>query len=345
MSWAMKSNYKTVSLLALLALAIGLPLFVRSPYYQHIIIMGFFTSICCLSWRLIMLVGAFSLGHMAFVGIGAYASALMVMKFGAPFWAALPVAGLIPALFAVIIGYPALRLKGFYFAIMTLLLGQAVVLTILNWTSLTRGAVGLLNIPPPSAIPVFGLLTIEFTSHASYYYLGLTLLVISIIAMRRMEQFRIGRIMRAIVQDETLAESVGINTARLKVIVFATGCFWAGIAGAFYAHYMTFVSPASFTVWGSVYTLVYAIVGGMGSVAGPIIGAFVMSGIWEGVRFLKDFQPIANAILLMLIMFFLPGGLVSLPQVILRKKVSSSPIIKVSEWVRGKIGLVFSRKK
>jgi branched-chain amino acid transport system permease protein len=269
-------------------------------------------SICSLSWRLLMVIGQLSFGQGGFVGIGAYASALMAMKLGFPFWVSLPLSALIAGLLGAIIGYPGLRLKGAYFVIMTLILGECIRLLIQSWQGLTNGVNGITDISPPSAISIPGLLTVNFTTKAPFYYLVLGLLIITVIVMRRIDKSSLGSTFRGIAQSDSLAESLGVNIARYKVLAFGISCFFCGVAGSFFAHYMAFVHPDNFNIWLSAYMVIYSIVGGMGSVAGPILGSLVMVSAVELFRPLQNFQAISYAVVLIVAIMFLPGGFVSL---------------------------------
>ena len=305
---------RPLSFAALIVLLFLIPLFVKDAYALHILIMATISIILASSLRLILTSGQMSLGHGGMMSIGAYTSALLVMKLGLSTWAALPVAGLAAGVVALLVGYPFTRVKGIYFVMVTVFLAEVVRLIFEQWRSLTSGTSGLTNIPRPDAIIVPGLVSIDFTSKAHFYYLIVVMALITLLVLYTLERSYIGRAWFSIQQADFLAESVGINTTRLKVAAFSIGCFFAGIAGAFYSHYIAVITPAGFGFLFAVYTLVYMVVGGMRRFSGPVVGAFVLTLLPESVRVLKEYQPILFAAVLILIIFFMPEGIVGLPE-------------------------------
>jgi branched-chain amino acid transport system permease protein len=237
------------------------------------------------------------------------------MKGGLSFWIAFPLAGIISAIVALLIGYPTLRIKGVYFSIITFAFAEIIRLIIIHWPSLLGGYGGLAKIPAPDPF-----LTIRFTSRLPYYYLLLALAIVTYVVMVRIDQSRLGKIFSSIHESDTLAESIGINIMKYKIIAFCIGCFFAGLSGSFYAHYFNFTSPEFFTIWQSIYCLIFVLVGGGGSVFGPLLGSFFLTLIPEILRVAKEYEPIIYAVILILIMFLLPGGLISLPMRLRGKK-------------------------
>jgi branched-chain amino acid transport system permease protein len=262
-----------------------------------------------------MSTGQLTLGHAAYMAVGAYASTLLTMKIGLSFWLAFPLAGLISSLVALLIGYPTLRIKGVYFAIITFAFAEIVRLLIVHWPSLLGGYGGIPNVPPPS--PIFN---ISFKSRIPFYYLILVLCLVTYVVMVRIDRSRIGKIFASIHESDTLAESIGINIMKYKITAFCIGCFFAGMSGSFYAHYFNFTSPEFFTIWQSVYCLVFVIVGGAGSVWGPLLGSFFMTLVPELLRVARELEPVIYAVILIAVMFVLPGGLVTLPARLRGKK-------------------------
>lgn len=291
------------------------PFFTQDPYVLNILITTGIWTVAAWGVRLIMSTGQLTLGHAAYMAIGAYASALLVMRVGLSFWIAFPLAGIISALVALLIGYPTLRIKGVYFSIITFAFAEIIRLIIIHWPSLLGGYGGLANIPAPHPF-----MTIRFTSRLPYYYLLLALVLVTYLVMVRIDQSRLGKIFSSIHESDTLAESIGINIMKYKIIAFCIGCFFAGLSGSFYAHYFNFTSPEFFTIWQSIYCLIFVLVGGAGSVFGPLLGSFFLTLIPEILRVAKEFEPVIYAIILILIMFLLPGGLISLPARLQGKK-------------------------
>lgn len=315
---------KPASYTVLILLLFLIPLFVKDAYYIHILIIVGINVILASSLRTIAATGQFSLAHAGFMAIGAYASALLMMKSGLSFWIALPLAGIAAGLLALLLGYPFIRVKRVYFAMLTLFTGEVIRLIIVQWKELTGGSTGLTNVPPPNPLVIPGLLNITFTSKVPYYYLILILVLITLLFLYSIERSRIGAIFTAIQQGDSISESVGINTAGFKVLSLCIGCFFAGIAGSFYSHYILVVSPTSFTVVQTIYMLVYITVGGRKSFFGAIIGALVLTIIPEAFRVLREYQPLIFAVILLLIIFCLPEGLASLPKLVRSKMAKHS---------------------
>ena len=300
-----KNRLGTIFLLVILA---AFPVFVQDPFVLNILITTGIWATAVWGVRLIMSTGQLTLGHAAYMAVGAYASSILVMKAGLSFWLVLPMAGLVAALVALLIGIPTLRIKGVYFSIITFAFAEIIRLIIVNWPGFLGGSGGIPGIPSPS--PFF---SIPFTGRVPFYYLILGISVVTYQVMMGIEKSRIGKIFSAIHEGDDLAQSIGINIMKYKMIAFCLGCFFAGLSGSFYAHYFNFASPEFFTIWQSVYCLLFVIVGGMGSVFGPLLGSFFMTLVPEFLRGTKEYEPVVYAVILILVMFLLPGGLVTLP--------------------------------
>jgi branched-chain amino acid transport system permease protein len=305
---------KPASYTVLILLLFSVPLFVKGAYPLHVLIMVGISIILTSSLRTIATTGQISLAHAGFMAIGAYTSALLVMKLGLPFWATFLIGGIAAALIALLVGYPFVRVRRVYFAMLTLFLGAVIRLTITEWRGMTGGTSGLLNIPPPNSIVIPGLLNIAFDSKVSFYYLALVLVLISLLFLYRIDSSRVGRTLLAIQQGDFIAESVGVNVANFKVLAWCVGCFFAGIAGSFYAHYIRVLTPDSFGIIQAIYIVVYMVVGGMRKFSGPILGAFILTLVPEMFRGLKEYQPFVFVGILFITIFLLPDGLASLPE-------------------------------
>jgi branched-chain amino acid transport system permease protein len=208
-----------------------------------------------------------------------------------------------------LIGIPFTRLKGIYFTMVSIFFVQIVVLTVQQWRSLTGGASGLYGIPRPD-----GFWGIVFKSKSSFYFYILAVAIVSLLIMWAIEHSRVGLTFRGIQQADSLAQSVGINTARYKILAFTAGGFFAGLIGAFYASYISTLDPTAFSFLFTIYILIYMIVGGQGSFLGPIIGAAFLTLVPEVARPLKSYMPLLFAAILMVVIFFMPEGLVGLPR-------------------------------
>ncbi|MBU4190900.1 MAG: branched-chain amino acid ABC transporter permease [Pseudodesulfovibrio sp.] len=249
------------------------------------------------------LAGLLDLGYIAFYGVGAYAYALLSLHFGLSFWACLPVAALLAAISGCIIGYPTLRMRGDYLAIVTLGFGEIVRLILNNWMSLTNGPNGILAIPRPE---LFGF---GFASLSSLYYVILGIAVFTVLAVYRLNFSRIGRAWEAIREDETAAELMGVNTFLLKLLAYAMGATFAGLAGAFFAARMRFVGPESFTFLESAMVLAMVVLGGMGSIPGVILGVLALVALPELFRDFELYRMLVFGGVMCTMMLIRPAGL------------------------------------
>jgi branched-chain amino acid transport system permease protein len=290
-----------------------IPLLDKSAYHIHIMIMMGISVIMATSFRAIANTGQLSFGHGGMMTLGAYTSTLLVMKLGLPFWIALVLAGLAAFILAAMVGYPFTRIKGVYFGITTLFLSQVIILTFQHWKSMTNGNAGINNIPPPNPVVIPGLLTIDFSSKIDYYYLVLIAVLLTILILYALEHSRIGLTFHSLRQSDSLAESLGVNTTKYKILAFSIGCIFASMSGCLYAEYITAINPTTFGFIYTVYVVAYVMVGGINNFPGPIIGAVVLTILPEMFRIADKFQPFLFTALLILSMFFLPGGMVGLP--------------------------------
>jgi branched-chain amino acid transport system permease protein len=252
--------------------------------------------------------GQISIAHGAFFGIGAYTSALLVLKLKFSFWLALPLAGIVSCLFGFVVGYPILRLKGAYFAIASMCFGLVINVIITHWIGLTRGTMGLPGIPAPNPIPLPGVGPLTFDSMTSKYYLILAFLFLTTFIIRRIVNSRLGRSFIAISQDEILAESIGVYLMRYKVVAFTIGAFFAGISGSLYSIFFGFISPEVSSLDISFNSLVFVIVGGAGTMLGPILGAFFLTILPEALQVLKELRLVIFGGILVLTIIYLPRG-------------------------------------
>ncbi|WP_206811668.1 branched-chain amino acid ABC transporter permease [Paradesulfitobacterium ferrireducens] len=292
-------------LLALLVLfSIGFPLFMSNDYLTHILIMAGINVILVLSLNIISgFAGQISLGHAAFFGIGAYASALLSMQ-GLPVWIAGIIAAVISALAGLLVGYPVLRLRGHFFAIATLGFGEIVHLIINNWVKVTRGPMGLSGIPRPESIP-----GLDFSQKIDYYFLILLLVILVIYLSNRMHKSKMGRALSAIRADEITARTMGVHVAYYKVTAFAWSAAVAAIAGAAYAHYVLFLSPETFKGAASINILLMLLIGGIGSVLGSVLGGLFITVLSEYLRAFAQYQMIIYGVLIVFVVIFAPKGL------------------------------------
>lgn len=292
----------------LVGAALVLPLLTGNTYYHHLLVLWMLFSLLALSLNIIVgYIGELSFGHAAFFGIGAYVAAIMGMDLGVPGVVGLVLAGLIAGLFGFVIGYVSLRIVGPQFAILTLGFGS-IIYTITNyWVDLTRGPMGISNIPR-LAVGDFH----AFTSAREYYYLALIFVVAFAYVCHALMASRTGRAFIATRENAPLAASLGIDVFRMKLLGFVVATAVAGIGGALYAHYMTVITPDVMSLHYMAALIIMVIVGGRGTIAGPIIGALIYVGLLELLRAVGPMRMVIFAALLTLSVIFLPGGVVSL---------------------------------
>jgi len=248
--------------------------------------------------------GLLDLGYAAFYAMGAYGYALASTRFGVSFWVGLPLGALLAAACGVLLGVVTLRLRGDYLAIVTLGFIQIVHLVLNNWDSVTNGPNGILHVGRPR------LGSLVFTDPIHFYYLTLGVAIVAILINTRVQSSRIGRAWMAIRDDEVAAEAMGVPTTRLKVLAFASGAAWAGVAGVCFAGKYAFVSPESFTFFESIVILAMVVLGGMSSIPGVVIGAVVIVVVPELLRGVQDYRMLAFGAALVFMMAVRPEGLV-----------------------------------
>jgi branched-chain amino acid transport system permease protein len=299
-----------------------------------------------LGWGLnvvVGLAGLLDLGYVAFYAVGAYSYALLATNFGLSFWVCLPMAGILASFWGVLLGFPVLRLRGDYLAIVTLAFGEIIRLVIINWQDLTGGPNGISGIPRPSffGIPLDpspnGLaarLGIEFSpTHriVFLFYLILALALLTNWVTIRLRRLPIGRAWEALREDEVACRALGINTTTTKLTAFATGAMFGGFAGAFFATRQGFISPESFTFQESALVLAIVVLGGMGSQLGVALAALTMIGGFELFRGLEQYRMLVFGVAMVLLMIWRPRGLIGhrAPTVFLRhSQAISSDLVK-----------------
>jgi branched-chain amino acid transport system permease protein len=299
-----------------------------------------------LGWGLnvvVGLAGLLDLGYVAFYAVGAYSYALLATNFGLSFWICLPLAGILASLWGVMLGFPVLRLRGDYLAIVTLAFGEIIRLVIINWQSLTGGPNGVSGIPRPSlfGIPLTpgddglaALLGIEFSpTHriVFLFYLALALALLTNWVTIRLRRLPIGRAWEALREDEVACRALGINITTTKLTAFATGALFGGFAGAFFATRQGFISPESFTFNESALVLAIVVLGGMGSQLGVALAALTMIGGFELFRGLEQFRMLVFGLAMVLLMIWRPRGIIGhrAPTVYLKQaQAISSDLVK-----------------
>jgi branched-chain amino acid transport system permease protein len=321
LGWALGS-------ILLLAALIALP-HLLSHSQQEILVLLAINVLLVSSYRLLTLTGEWSLAHVVIMGIGAYASALISKQLGLPVPVSMLLGASTAALFAFLLSFPLLRMKGFYFLIGSFAAGEIIRL-VWKWSEMTwlfGGPKGIKLIPPFPDIELLSL-SVDFYDPVNYYYLCLIVVTLSLFILYRIERSRIGLTFHAIHWQDKLAQSVGVNTFRYRMLAFVISAFFAGLAGALYAHYIGTVNPNRFSVEDMVYVLIWAIVGGTATFYGPILGVIALTVLNEVVLRALDIdqmRPMLYGAILIVSILFLPKGLESLGP-------------KIKAWLAGRKG-------
>ena len=303
-----KPKLMAASLAALAAVMIIMPM-VSSFYQTNIMISALLYVMLALGLNIVVgLAGQLVLGYVAFYAVGAYAYGLLHQFFGFGFWMCLPIGGFVAVIFGLALGFPVLRLRGDYLAIVTLGFGEIVRLALQNWTSLTGGPRGVSDIPRPG---LFGMHMDINTSTTYVYYLVLVAVVITIVVISRLKNSRVGLALQALREDEIACEAMGIDIMRVKLSAFALGSCWAGFAGVIFAAKTTYINPSSFTFMESAMILSMVVLGGMGSITGVAIAAFILILAPEYLRAFSEYRMLIFGAIMVIMMIFRPQGLIS----------------------------------
>lgn len=304
----MKGKFRAGSVVKWLAVAtcvIVLPLLMPNTYLIRILDMvGIYILLSTGSNILTGYAGQLSMGQAGFYGLGAYTAGLMSMYLGSNLWLTLPCAIAVACVFGLILAIPALRLKGGYLTLLTIGFGEIFRLVMNNWVSFTRGPSGITGITEAS---VFGF---TLSSHIRWYYFIFAIAALGLIYQSIVMKSRVGRAFIAIREDDQAAELTGIDITRYKVMAFITSAVYCAIAGVLYAHMTGYISPDSFTSNESNFILWSAIVGGLGTQLGPILGGFIMVVFPEALRALGAMRLVIFGVILMLVIIYYPKGLV-----------------------------------
>jgi branched-chain amino acid transport system permease protein len=299
-------RFERTFILAALGLAALLPLAIRSEYLLHLGILVLFSLVLATSFNLIVgYVGEFPLGHMAFLGIGAYTAAIFSSSFAASMWLTLPLGAVVSAIFGLAIGAITLRLRGPFFVIITLCFAEVLRLVANNWLALTNGPMGISGIRKPGIIESQGALGQKI----GFYYIGLVLAAIALYLAYRFVYSNIGRAAVAIRENRFVSQSVGISPFHYALVTFVLAAAMAGTSGAFYAHYISFVGPEVFGFAFMATTIIIVLLGGKGTLVGPIVGSVVAVLLEE---YLRDFKELRLSIfggIVMLVVLFMPNGI------------------------------------
>ena len=300
-------QYRVVFLGILLAAAAIFPQLVSS-YQTNIMITALMYVVLGLGLNIVVgMAGLLDLGFVAFYAVGAYSYALLHLHFGLGFWLALPIGATLAAFAGILLGFPVLRLRGDYLAIVTLGFGEIIRLVLENWGTFSKGPSGISNIARPG---LFGIEMSLETSITYIYYLMIFFVIGTIFIVNRLQDSRIGRAWIALREDEIACQAMGIDKQKTKLTAFALGAFWAGGMGVVFAAKTTFVNPASFTFLESAIILAIVVLGGIGSIVGVILAALLLILLPEYMRDLAQYRMLCFGAVLILMMIFRPQGII-----------------------------------
>jgi branched-chain amino acid transport system permease protein len=314
---AKKIQIRKIKILNLFIIPIALafvPIITTDSYVIHVFILALLFGALAVSYDVIFgYAGQLNFGPAAFIGVGAYASALFTMNFGISPYLGLLMGGAISAVLGCLIGIPCLRLKGYaYVAVVTWGFAEIIKVIFANWVDVTRGYRGLWGIPALPEINLFGLV-VDFTrSEVANYYVILILLTIITFLMYRLVNSKYGLFLMAIRDDDLAAETVGIDVTKYKIFAFGISSFFMGLVGGFYAHYIRILTPSLLGIDVSNQVIAYQIVGGSGTLVGPILGSLVLTGLSEYLRVMGTLRLIIFGVLMIIVIICAPAGLYGL---------------------------------
>jgi branched-chain amino acid transport system permease protein len=300
--------------LVIVAVLAGLPFVLRAPFLTHIgVMIGLYTTLA-LSMNLMLRIGQISFAHGAFMGLGAYGSALFMMRLGLPFPLAFFGAALAVTLLAWLVGQVFLRIRGVYFVLLTFAFGEIIVLIFIEWVGLFGGSNGLAGVPRP------GWPGYEIQSREGFYLLALALAAFAYASVRALYKSELGAVITSLDENEALTRSLGIDSRRYRLLTFCFSAFLVGAAGALYGHYLTLVTPEDYGFMVPVNLVVINVIGGVTHPIGSVLGALLLVPLPEFLRDAKQYQVLAYGILLIFFLLFMPNGLYGVIEKFRRRK-------------------------
>ena len=299
----MKKNNNIIVILLVVAVSFFLPLFVNNYYWLGILNLVLIYSILCLGLNLIIgFTNLLSFGHAAFYGIGAYTTAILLTQYNIPFIFSLIASGLVAMSIGLFLSISTSRVRGDYFTVVTIVFGEIFRLIMQSWISFSGGAVGIVGIPAPQ------LFSWRIISERDFCYLGLILFWFTYITLNILVKSKFGRAFIAIREDELAASTMGINTVMYKILSFSIGCFYAGLAGSYYAVYNTAIAPSSFTLSESCLMVIMIVIGGMGNLTATIPGVIAMLIATEVFRPLYQYRLLLIGLIMVIVLVRYPYG-------------------------------------
>jgi branched-chain amino acid transport system permease protein len=295
-----KKNINKILLAVVLIILLILPLVVKSPYVIHLVIVSLIWGVCAASWDLVFgYMGIFHFAQMAFLGVGAYASGLTCMHFSISPWWGILWSGIVAGMLSIALSLPTLRLKETYMTLVSLGFVFTVFYIASSWTSFTKGENGLWGIPP----------LYDEVSKVRFYYTAFVLFIFSLALLYGIVKSRYGLALIAIKGSEDSAKSLGVEVTKIKIMIFLISAILTGITGWFYAHYILLVTPEIMKMDSMISVMAMTVIGGTGSLAGPVIGAFLITFLLEYFRVVGEYRFIIYAAALFFIMMLRPKGI------------------------------------
>ncbi|MDB5954506.1 branched-chain amino acid ABC transporter permease [Ramlibacter sp.] len=292
--------------LLLFVLGLAFPFLAKNDYHLTVMSTAYIFALATIGLNLITgYTGQFNLAHSGFMAVGAYTVGILTVDHHVPFWIAFALSGVVATALGFFVGLVSLRLKGHYFSIFTLCVGYIMYLVIEKWESLTHGTVGIIGIPAPAAIG-----PLSFDSPRALYYLVFFFLALGMFVMHRIVNSLLGRTFVAIRNGEALAEALGIPLMRNKLLAFMLSVFYAGLAGGLYAGFVRFLGPGLASVDHSFDMTMYMLVGGLGTLLGPLLGAVAVPWLTQYLQFLQEYRFIVFGPILIALVIFVPHGIV-----------------------------------
>lgn len=306
---AVDTPKNSVVLIAGVLVAAVLTLLDVNFYYHMAVLIAIFAGVAVSLDVLSGFTGQVSIAHAAFMAVGAYTSAILTVDYGYPIWAGVALGGVLAMLVGIVLGFPAFRTEGHYFVLVTIAIAILAIVVLNVWTSVTGGPNGILGIPSTEMVSAAGVDIIDFGTRQGYFYLTMAYLLGTITIANNILDSRIGRTYIAVRDNEPLAKSHGINTKYAKLSALGVSCFFAGIGGGLYAHYLNFINPEMFDFFIGFEILVMLIIGGLGSLVGGVIGAIVIVVTPELLRGYPDVSLLIFGLILLFVVLFFPGGI------------------------------------
>ena len=311
---------------AVALIALALPLVLGDSFYLHILAGAYITAIAVYGLNVILgWTGLLNLGHAAFFGVGAYGVALLETRLGWPFWPALVAGCLAAMLLGLLVGLIGLRTRGNYFAIFTAAIGVMIATVFTNWQDLTGGNIGIVNIAPPTLGPL------SLDGDVAKYYLVVVALGLAIAICTLVRRSLVGRAFLAIADNESLARAAGIDVARTRLVAFVLSTFLAGFAGGMFAMYQGNLDPGSSGLDITFEQLLYLVIGGIGTIAGPLLGTIVLVGVSELLQGIQQYRFLIFGPLLVLLVIFFPRGIVGVFDRLVAPRLRRQPAAPVGD--------------